>query len=362
MYIDNELSVTERTEVENFVAQNPDLAIELKMFQQVTLEDEKMLFEQKDLLFKKENLVTKENYEEYFLLSVDNELSATENDEVEKFVLQHPQLQNEFTLLQKTRLEPENLVFRDKKILYRKEERRVVPIFWLRISAAAAIIGIVSLTWFFTYNNQSSSDNVAVEISENAARPLPKKAADNVIDNAPVAALPAKEETSSTTATNAAAIINETKIAEKVVAVEQRERRTRQVKTAPADNNVAEIKRELSPINVSKIADEPDMAVQKTIINEGRPRISGGNETTPKNTFIREEDAEEKQSVAKNAVYREIDTNQEDERTFYIGSAQINKNKLKGLFKKAAGFFEKKDRNDDDEKTIQIAGFEIKSK
>src|SRR5205085_9635845 len=68
-------------------------------------------------------------------------------------------------------------------------------------------------------------------------------------------------------------------------------------------------------------------------------------------------------TIAKHAVYREIDNTEEDEeKSFYIGSAEINKNKLKGLFKKATSLFEKKNTSDDREKTIKIAGFEIKSK
>jgi len=67
--------------------------------------------------------------------------------------------------------------------------------------------------------------------------------------------------------------------------------------------------------------------------------------------------------IASHAVYKELDTRETDEEnTFYIGSAEINKNKLKGLFKKAASLFERKNDQHDEERTLKIAVFEIKSK
>jgi hypothetical protein len=89
--------------------------------------------------------------------------------------------------------------------------------------------------------------------------------------------------------------------------------------------------------------------------------------TPGKNAAIIKEDA----SLAENtqpaatvlpASYKEIDTEENDEEnTFYLGSAEINKNKLKGLFRKATSLLGKRN-NDDGERTLKIAGFEIKSK
>jgi hypothetical protein len=68
----------------------------------------------------------------------------------------------------------------------------------------------------------------------------------------------------------------------------------------------------------------------------------------------------QEKSYAKEALYHEIDNSDED-KTIYIGGAEINKNKLKGLFKKAVNFLEKRAGKNTDEKTIQIAAFELRS-
>jgi hypothetical protein len=62
------------------------------------------------------------NYEEYFLLYIDNELSAEEKTAVENFMEENPLYKNEFKLLQQTVLSPENIEFEDKVLLYRLED------------------------------------------------------------------------------------------------------------------------------------------------------------------------------------------------------------------------------------------------
>ena len=74
-------------------------------------------------------IVNIHNYETYFLLYVDNELSAKEKAVVELFVQQNPFYQNELSLLQNSKLvsnndltEEGNLVYEDKLSLYQISE------------------------------------------------------------------------------------------------------------------------------------------------------------------------------------------------------------------------------------------------
>jgi hypothetical protein len=62
------------------------------------------------------------NYEEYFLLYFDNELSAEQRTAVELFIEENPVYKKEFSLLQQSVLAPENIEFEDKILLYRLEE------------------------------------------------------------------------------------------------------------------------------------------------------------------------------------------------------------------------------------------------
>jgi hypothetical protein len=86
------------------------------------------------------------NYEKFFLLYLDRELSPVEKQEVERFLAENTDLQKEFNLLQQTVLVPQDFVFEQKELLYRKEERRKIVPFY-RIQAAAAIAGLILGGW-----------------------------------------------------------------------------------------------------------------------------------------------------------------------------------------------------------------------
>ncbi|MDP4213895.1 MAG: hypothetical protein Q8926_14865 [Bacteroidota bacterium] len=85
--------------------------------------------------------INRNNYENFFLLYLDRELNETERKEVEKFLFENTDLQKEFTLLQNTIQRPADIVFEQKELLYRKEEkRRVIPVYWMNMAATIALI------------------------------------------------------------------------------------------------------------------------------------------------------------------------------------------------------------------------------
>src|SRR5688500_16224891 len=69
--------------------------------------------------------INRNNYEEYFLLYADKELSADEKSMVEMFVQQNPDLEEEFVMLQQSVVKPDNTIaLEDKSSLFRKEALR----------------------------------------------------------------------------------------------------------------------------------------------------------------------------------------------------------------------------------------------
>ncbi len=92
LYADNELSANDKNLVVVFVSQNPDLEEEFVMLQQsVVKPDISIELKNKSLLFKEEGFINHTNYEEKFLLYADNELSISEIEATEKFVLSNLQ-------------------------------------------------------------------------------------------------------------------------------------------------------------------------------------------------------------------------------------------------------------------------------
>jgi len=66
-------------------------------------------------------MITRNNYEEYFLLYADNELSAAEKITVEEFVNENPDLREELIALQQLKIKPEsNIIFENKNLLFKQ--------------------------------------------------------------------------------------------------------------------------------------------------------------------------------------------------------------------------------------------------
>lgn len=168
LYVDNELNAEERQAVEEFVAANPDLQTELDMFMEVVLQPEpEIVFTAKHTLLKNSNPVNEENFEEYFVLYGDDELSKEDKEFVEQFVYRNPQHQAAFELIQMARVTPDNdIVYANKEELYRYEKKggAVIRMQWMRAAAAAVILLFMGgMGWMFIDGKQDphvpNSDN-----------------------------------------------------------------------------------------------------------------------------------------------------------------------------------------------------------
>ena len=65
-------------------------------------------------------MITRNNYEEFFLLYVDNELSPADRQAVERFVEEHPDLKEEWELLLQCRIDPDKTSFPGRDLLLKQ--------------------------------------------------------------------------------------------------------------------------------------------------------------------------------------------------------------------------------------------------
>jgi hypothetical protein len=207
--------------------------------------------------------INRHNYEEFFLLYVDNELSAAERNAVEVFVQENADLKEEllmlqqtifksdavvfenkhtllkeeitplqenlllyldgelsvagklnmqqllaadaaankeFTVLQRTKLQADTaIVFPDKKILYKKEKGRVVGMPWFRIAAAAILLGFGTWVTVSVVNNLNKPNDVSGVATNTETKTTP------VVPGA-VNTIPQQAEKNNNTDVNTAAV------------------------------------------------------------------------------------------------------------------------------------------------------------
>jgi hypothetical protein len=162
LYIDKELSAEEAARVKAFAASNTFYKMELQQLMLATLkpEDENLVANKATIL--KPTLIivdgiNEQNYEMYFSASLDNELSKAEETALGNFLYKNPLLESELEVWQKCKLEKPTLVFEHKNLLYRKEEKKPLFIYFKPLAAAAILFLSLGLFWVYNYNVKSNN-------------------------------------------------------------------------------------------------------------------------------------------------------------------------------------------------------------
>jgi hypothetical protein len=359
LYVDNELDEAQRAAVEDFVQQNPDVAGELEMFKHATLlADDTTEFESKNLLYKTATGISLANYEEYFLLAVDKELGEGETAELEKFILQHPQLQDEYTLLQQATLPADTIPFEHKSMLYRTEEKkRRIPVVFMRMAVAASIVGLVATLWMVSQNSNINPDGNPPVVQQKASSSPQKSNEIKVADAVtPQQVVPLHnrdthgEEVANISRSRKKAtlnIVNTVQPATVTLKVEDKVVRPKEIAVAEAPK----------PSPKQTIAENtPEQEINNN------SQVNSIDKTVARLNYPETHSMTNDRSIVKPAVYQEIAIEEEEDNSIYIGAAEFNKTKLKGLLRKAVNFLDKKTHRNDSDKTVQIASFQFKSR
>jgi hypothetical protein len=335
LWIDGELSDAEMEMVERFVNEHPDLAEELAALQETKLPlDDSIVFLDKESLLKVEQpALSMSSYETYFLLYVDNELTAKEKEEVELFVLQHPQLQAEFMLLKQTKLEPETIVFANKELLYRKEEKEkpVIYMQWKRIAIAAALIGLIFSLWMIVPNKSTNESTQTLASTDQIRKNQPIGNINNGEHKREQFAQPSKNEPIESKLI-AATVSNNEKKQDQLIATN-----SKSIDEIVANETIVTERAE-------EVTASTNTRIEPVINN-----VQTNNELSKNPILARATVTEDEQpnNLIKQAVYRELDTD-ESSKSLYVGSLEINKDKLRGIIRKAGSIFRSKSKQDED--------------
>jgi hypothetical protein len=344
LYMDNELGGEDRGRVELFVQENPDLKDELDwLLQSRLVPDASLVFDNKEQLMKTSgnSSINTTNYEKWLLLYTDNELTAEQKIAVEKFAATHPAIQKELELLQKTKFQPEQeIIFHNKELLYRKEEKvRVVAINWRKIAVAAAILLAISTTTFIVFNNKGDGTKEELAANKQSGIKSPSAKPADQPTAATINANPVAAKNSDNKMKNEVAITNKPVATADKKAIAPKEKNTR-ISIIPikeeapvvAGNNT----REDNPIA------QIDLPVRKSLTNPNE-NIESPIVTPPGS-----------QSLNNGLAFEPVDPTDAEQ--------SGKKNKFRGFFRKVTRTFEKTTniKATDDEDRLLLGGLAIK--
>ncbi|HVU55890.1 MAG TPA: hypothetical protein VHD83_12590 [Puia sp.] len=387
LYVDNELSPADRQAVESFVDEHPDLKEEWEVLLQCRISpDEMPSFAGKEELLRSDAPIHTGNYQEWFLSYIDNELDAPSRQAVIEFVRRHPEKNIELQQLQRTVSTPDpDIVFPNKELLYRKEEKRRIA--WLpfaRIAAAALILGAVGLLIFHPFrtgqsglasgpNNTGANSGSAIHPGHDSA---PAVATTSGSQNAGTTAHPGLDSPATATTADpkpAPALAGTAPFTEKKRSTPVTPRtvdpyyiqkksdggQQNNSVTPTGDQTVAPVMAKVDPVRPANTVDTDPGRDLAVVV----PKTIDRNAKTPMTIAVAGDQTQHDATGNMNASFATqallAQTSYPDDGSLEE-TASPRKNKLRGLFRKVTRTLEKSAaREDDDNKKVTIGGFQF---
>lgn len=383
LYVDNELSAQERSAVELFTQQNPDLGKELQLLQQSIVSQDEIVFEDKQSLLKDGSLALQEK----LMLFADDELSLEEKTKMFALLETDNAVAAEWKILQQAKLQPdESIVFVDKRSLYRREGGRVIATRWWRVAAAAVLLGFgiwVGTNLFGTgkktggSETESIANNKTVQSKQNTntveptqVQPMVKQDSANEIANT---VLPQKDQQQIAPRKNNLVSTNDKNnnpVKDKLIKqkeIRQKDNNNSMVKEdvqnkKPGNNLPKPNLENLNNIGSNK---EAVVIVQPKTQDNNLPRPAENKTALVSNTKSNEpvknsdnNNTAATNNIAKNAVYNETDENNGDNKILYMDEDKVKRSKIGGFLRRLTRVVERT-TNIKTGKSVKVAGFEI---
>jgi hypothetical protein len=300
--------------------------------------------------------INRTNYETYFLRYVDGDLSDAEQLMIDGFVAENTDLATELESLLQTKFIPDTtVVFANKEQLFKKENKETPVLFftWQRIAVAAAFIGLVIMAWLLLPTKESVHPIVINSTKKNKVADLiankesKHPIAINSIEKNKVADLMPTKKSIPFNSNKKKPIYNYTvqlknpinnkksnqKNNRSIVVLDDATIKTYDSRLTIKNNENNSPNKALNSAATDAIAlqnnSEKTATANKTLAASEQLNIAVSNNTNESSTKMHR------------TVYKELDT-ETDNNSLYVGSIELNKDKLRGLFRKAASLLKRK--------------------
>jgi hypothetical protein len=186
--IDGNLSGPVLTELQQFINQHPELGRWEELSSGFDfLEPESVLFQGKDAL-KKQSIssvgpINESNFDEYFISSLENQLTKDEESVLAEFLQKNQVLKSEFEAFQQTRLiADQKIYFSDKEKL--KQKSVFLP-FVRPMSYAASILLLISMFVWWNFNDglQVKERTEIIEVAQNIPEVIQQEPVNSIKDH-----------------------------------------------------------------------------------------------------------------------------------------------------------------------------------
>lgn len=317
LYIDNELSASEKAEVEAFIQAYPTYAADLNALQNSRIHTEDIIFDHKHTLY---HISTSD---EQCLTYLENEMSSSEKNVFEQALKKTPALNYQLANWEKTILKKEAVVELSpffKQGLYKKEAATIQPVYnWHNkrtyISIAAMCILIIGYSVLQKSDTKTIAKYNATEKISLGATPLRQVtplSQKNIYSNS------SNLKTIASVKYNSESIRNNT--------------HTIYIDKDNSPVNDPAINKEVA---ITTVVQQPGETIVEYKSNENNNAIIESNAIV-----ISEMDAPTNEIINKAETFKNIDID-EEERTLYIGNIELDGSAFRGVARRINSFFKR---------------------
>lgn len=363
LYADGELNHADMHAVDRFVEANPLLIAEFEEILSLKISPEEITFHNKEALLKGSQIsISESNQDSYFMLYQDGELAPTEKLATETYLLANPMAQLRFDQFANAILPIEHIEYPEKSSLYRFTEKKkpLVYLSFQKYAVAAVFLGLLLFSYFLW-------DQPAMNQLSNPASPLlsdevtPKKNKPETASN-PALSLNNFANNSRNNSRNN----NRNGNTNRNITNSNVNSNITNKNTNSNKNTYSNFTNSIATITASTKMPANDIASVWKPTNRLPAEVSGIEKQNIRNTansLHTEETSIQAAAIASEASttndelgaetkpldsadnYAYLETDEED-RTFTIGNIELNKDKFRGLVRKAGSIFKTKKNTD----------------